>query len=93
MTIRVFIDTLLNMSGLELLNLKQQLSRLSETERKDVAAFLVRLEHETDEWKNETARRLDEMGKGNQTDVNDLRKKLGLRVNPFTIPAHCHQKL
>ena len=65
------------MSDLELLSLKQQLTKLTDTERKEMSAFLIRLGHENPEWKAETARRLDEMAAGNKTSVQDLRDQLG----------------
>lgn len=65
------------MTTTALLGLKQQLTKLSERERREISAFLIRLGRETPEWKKETARRLDEMAAGKQTSVEDLRKRLG----------------
>lgn len=60
-----------------LLGLKQQLVQLSESERHDISAFLIRLGQESEEWKQETARRLDRMIAGEQTGVDELRQRLG----------------
>lgn len=65
------------MSGLDLLALKQSLTKLSEQERREVSAFLVRLGQESDAWKEETAQKLDAMAAGEKTSVADLRDKLG----------------
>lgn len=65
------------MSETDILALKKSLTQLSENERRDVSAFVVRLGQETEEWKTETAKRLDEMASGHMTSVSDLRKTLG----------------
>ena len=64
------------MTATALLDLKQQLAKLSERDRREVSAYLMRLKRETPAWKRETARRLDEMAAGKQTSVEDLRKQL-----------------
>jgi hypothetical protein len=65
------------MTATALLDLKQRLARLSEAQRRDVSAFLIRLGQETPAWKKETAKRLDEMASGKQVSVAQLRKQLG----------------
>jgi hypothetical protein len=52
------------MTATSLLHLKQQLSRLSEKERVEVAAYLHRLKQETPAWKKEMTRRMAEMERG-----------------------------
>ncbi|MCC5838986.1 MAG: hypothetical protein JJT96_02595 [Opitutales bacterium] len=64
------------MSDLELLTLKQHLTKLSEADRREVSAFLVRLGQESKEWKEETARRLDEMGTGNKFSLSELKGQI-----------------
>ncbi len=64
------------MSDTELLTLKQQLTKLSEPERREVSAFIVRLGQESQEWKEETARRLEEMGTGKRTSLSDLKDQI-----------------
>ena len=59
------------------IGLKQQLVQLTENERQEVSAFLLRLGRENDEWKRETARRLKQMAAGEQTSVAELRARLG----------------
>lgn len=64
------------MSDVELRNLKQRLTRLSEPERRGISAFIVRLGQETKEWKAETSRRLDDMASGKKTTLSELRDKV-----------------
>ena len=64
------------MSDTELLSLKQQLTKLSESERREVSAFIVRLGQESQEWKDETARRIDEMRAGQKTSLSDLKDQI-----------------
>ena len=64
------------MSEVELLALKQQLTKLSEPERREVSAFIVRLGQETKEWKEETSRRLDNMASGKKTTLSKLKDQV-----------------
>ena len=64
------------MSDGELLTLKQSLTKLSESERREVSAFIVRLGQESLEWKEETAHRLNEMEAGNKTSLSDLKEQM-----------------
>jgi len=64
------------MGDSELLSLKQSLTHLSESERREVSAFIVRLGLESLDWKEETARRLDEMGAGEKTSLSDLKDQI-----------------
>jgi hypothetical protein len=52
------------MSATAMLQLKQQLSRLSDKQRQEVAAFLHRLKQETPAWQKEMASRMAEMDGG-----------------------------
>ncbi|MCC5807923.1 MAG: hypothetical protein JJU00_16470 [Opitutales bacterium] len=63
------------MSSAKLLGLKQELTKLSEQERREVSAFLIRLGQESAEWKEETARRLRSMEAGEKTSVAELRER------------------
>lgn len=47
-----------------MLQLKQNLSRLSERERQEVSAFLHRLKQESPAWQKEMTRRMSEMDAG-----------------------------
>jgi hypothetical protein len=65
------------MTATAFLDLKQRAAKLSERERQNLSAYLIRLGQERGSWKQETARRLNEMAKGKQTSVAELRKQLG----------------
>ena len=52
------------MTATAFLDLKQRAAKLSERERRQLSAYLIRLGQERSHWKQETARRLDEMAKG-----------------------------
>lgn len=65
------------MTATTFLDLKQRAAKLSERERQNLSAYLIRLGQERSTWKQETARHLNEMAKGKQTSVADLRKQLG----------------
>jgi hypothetical protein len=64
------------MTATAFLDLKQRAAKLSERERQNLSAYLIRLGQERSSWKQETARRLNEMAKGKRTSVADLRKQL-----------------
>ena len=63
------------MTATSFLDLKQRLVRLSEAERRELSAFLVRRGQERPVWKKETARRLKEMADGKQVSVAVLRRR------------------
>lgn len=65
------------MTAVAMLDIKQRLARLSESERRQVSAFLIRLGQDHPSWKKETARRLDDMAAGKKVSVAHLRKHLG----------------
>lgn len=52
------------MSTIAMLQLKQQLSRISEKERQEIAAFLHRLRQQSPVWQKEMTRRMAEMDAG-----------------------------
>jgi len=47
-----------------MLELKQQISRLTERERRELNAYLIRLRHERPEWKRAASRTMREMDAG-----------------------------
>ena len=55
-----------------LLELKQQVSRLSERERRELNAYLIRLRHEKSEWRRMMARRMKAMDQGKKLPVAQL---------------------
>jgi hypothetical protein len=52
------------MSTMAMLQLKQQLSRISEKERQEISAFLHRLRQQSPAWQKEMTRRMTEMDAG-----------------------------
>lgn len=52
------------MSETAMLQLKQQLSQITEKERQEIAAYLHRLKQESPAYKKEVTRRMSEMDKG-----------------------------
>jgi hypothetical protein len=65
------------MTATAFLDLKQRAARLTEAERKNLSAYLIRLGQERAGWKQETARRLNAMAAGKKVSVAELRKQLG----------------
>lgn len=52
------------MSATAMLQLKQQLSQITEKERQEIAAYLHRLKQESPAYHKEMTRRMSEMDKG-----------------------------
>ncbi len=65
------------MTATAFLELKQRAAKLSEKERQSLSAYLIRLGQDSREWKQKTARRLDDMADGKKISVAELRKRLG----------------
>lgn len=65
------------MTATAFLDLKQRAAKLSEQERRQLSAYLIRLGQDRPAWKRETARRLGDMGKGRKVSVAELRRQLG----------------
>ncbi len=57
---------------MSVLELKQAVSRLKKSERQELFAYLVRLKHETPEWKRATAKRRGEMKRGKVVSAEAL---------------------
>ena len=52
------------MSAASMLQIKQQLSQISEKERQEVAAYLHRLKQDSPSWRKEMSKRMSEMDGG-----------------------------
>jgi len=65
------------MTATAALDLKQRLVKLSEPERREVSAFLLRIKRESPAWKKEMSRRMKEMDRGKKVRLTDLAKQLG----------------
>jgi hypothetical protein len=59
-----------------MLELKQQVSRLSARERRELNAYLIRLRHERPEWRRMISRRMRDMDQGKKISVAQLRQQL-----------------
>ena len=55
-----------------LLQLKQEISRLSLRERRELNAYLIRLRHERPEWKRMISRRMRAMDAGRKLSLDEL---------------------
>lgn len=62
-----------------LLQLKQEISRLSLRERRELNAYMIRLRHERPEWKKQTAKTLNEMAAGKKVSVEELQRRIAAR--------------
>ncbi len=60
------------MTATAMLDLKQRLGCLSEKERREMAAYLLRLKQESPAWKNEMSRRMREMDKGRKVRLVEV---------------------
>ena len=65
------------MTAIAILDLKQRLSKLSETDRRMAAGYLLRLKHESPAGRREASRTMREMDGGKKTRLKDLVKQLG----------------
>jgi hypothetical protein len=59
-----------------MLELKQQVSRLSTRERRELNAYLIRLRHERPEWRRMIAKRMRDMDQGKKVSVAQLRQRI-----------------
>jgi hypothetical protein len=64
---------------MSILELKQQVSRLSQRERREFQAYLVRLKHGTTAAKRATAKSIREMKKGEFTSLEELEAQTSSR--------------
>lgn len=62
-----------------LLQLKQQISRLSRQEQRELNAYMIRLRHERPEWKREASKRMREMDAGKKVSLAEMEKRLASR--------------
>jgi len=57
---------------MSLLELKQEVCRLGKRERQELFAYLLRLKHETPEWRRATAGRIRAMKAGRRVTAEEL---------------------
>ena len=61
---------------MSMLELKQAVSQLSKREREELQAYLIRLRHNTPEWKRATAKRIRAMMAGNRVSAEELEARI-----------------
>jgi hypothetical protein len=57
---------------MSVLELKQQISRLSPRQRNEIQIYLLRLKRDTPAWKRATAKRIKDMQAGKQVSIEEL---------------------
>lgn len=62
-----------------LLELKQEISRLSLRERRELNAYMIRLRHERPEWKKMISRRMREMDSGKKVTLEEVERRMANR--------------
>jgi hypothetical protein len=63
-----------------LLQLKQEITRLSLKERHELNAYLIRLRHERPEWKRMISKRMRDMDAGKKVGIDELERRLAHRA-------------
>ncbi|MBM3855910.1 MAG: hypothetical protein FJ399_22615 [Verrucomicrobia bacterium] len=61
---------------MSILELKQAASQLSKRERQELHAYLIRLRHNTPEWKRATATRIRAMKAGKRVSAEELEARI-----------------
>ena len=59
-----------------LLQLKQEISRLSLRERRELNAYMIRLRHERHEWKKRVTRRMRDMDAGRKVSLEEVERRI-----------------
>jgi len=65
------------MTAAAILDLKQRVSTLSEPDRRMLAAYLLRLKHESPSGRHELSRTMKDMDRGKKIRLKDLARQLG----------------
>jgi hypothetical protein len=61
---------------MSILELKQAASQLSKREREELHAYLIRLRHNTPEWKRATAKKIRAMQAGKRVSAEELETRM-----------------
>ena len=59
-----------------MLQLKQEITRLTKRERSELNAYMIRLRHETPEWKKTVSKRMRAMDVGKKVTLEQLEQRL-----------------
>ena len=62
-----------------MLQLKQEISRLTLRERRELNAYMIRLRHERPEWKKMVSKRMREMDAGKKVSLREIERRLATR--------------
>jgi hypothetical protein len=63
-----------------LLELKQEVSRLSIRKWRELNAYMIRLRHESPEWKRKISKRMRDMDARKKVTVEQLKRRLAIRA-------------
>ena len=61
---------------MSILELKNAVTQLSKREREELHAYLIRLRHDTPEWKRTTAKRIRAMKAGKRVSAEELEARI-----------------
>lgn len=64
---------------MSMLELKQRVMCLKKSERRELQAFLIRLNHETPEWRRMISKRMRDMDAGKKVTLEELERRLKKR--------------
>jgi hypothetical protein len=60
-----------------MLELKQEVSRLSAGQRRELNAYMIRLRHQTPAWRKMISKRMREMDAGKKVGLAELQRRAG----------------
>jgi len=69
-------DNSANIARMTMLELKQEVSRLSQKERRELEAHMVRLRHQTPAWRKMISRRMKAMDAGKKVSLEEVERRL-----------------
>jgi hypothetical protein len=64
------------MTATAMLELKQRVSLLTKRERRELNAYMIRLRHETPEWRKMISQRMRDMDAGKKISLPELKRRL-----------------
>ena len=73
---RLNLPQIFPMTAAAMLGLKQQISRLTRSERRELNAYMIRLRHETPEWRRMISQRMRDMDAGKKVSLTELERRL-----------------
>ncbi len=62
--------------GMTMVELKQEVSRLSPRQRRELNAYMIRLRHQTPAWRKSISKRMREMDAGKKVTLEELRQRI-----------------